>query len=415
MAQGSWACEMRFWRFLGNPRVTIARLIEGWGSETREAVAGQHILAVQDTSELRFSTTKENQRGLGQVKKGSCRGVVLHTMVALDAANGSLRGLVSGDVWTRSDAVKIDHRKRQIAEKESHRWITTAKAAEEVLAKASMITVIDDREGDIYAHWARTPHDKVHLLARAMQDHRVVEGGTLFKYANSTPFCAEAVIKLRTRDGRPGRDAHLSLRFGAIEMRRPKGCLEDDLPESVSLNFVEVIELHPPRGCEPVRWMLLTTHAVSDAAKAWQIVDWYRMRWTIEQFFRTMKTMGLQVEDSQLQSADRLIKIVAIAAKAAAIVMQLVQGRDGADDRPARDVFTVDEIRALETLAKRLEGRTNLQKNHHPHRSLAWASWIIAKLGGWSGYASHRPPGPITMHNGLKYFRAYADGWAANV
>lgn len=402
---------MRFWRFLANVRVTIDKLIEGWSEETRHAVGGLHILAVQDSSDFRFPTTAENHRDLGKVKKGTCRGVVLHAMLAIDADSGSLRGLVGGKVWTRSDAPKRDHRERQIAGKESNRWIVTAKEAETVLAEASMITVIDDREGDIYAHWARTPNEKVHLLVRAMQDHDLVKGGTLYSFAKRTPFCASTVIELRMRDGRPGRKANVSLRFGSVKISRPKKCIEDDLPESVALNFVEVIELHPPKGAEAVHWMLLTTHSVTTAEQAFQIVDWYRMRWTVEQFFRTMKTLGLQVEDSQLQSADRLIKIVAIAAKAAAIVMQLVQSRSGQDDRPASDIFSKAELGALETLNKRYHPTTKLQQNLHRPFSLAWAAWIIARLGGWTGYATHRPPGPITFHNGLTYFRAFAAGW----
>jgi hypothetical protein len=74
------------------------------------------------------------------------------------------------------------------------------------------------------------------------------------------------------------------------------------LPESVQLSFVEVVEPHPPKGAEPVHWLLLTTHALASAADAWQIVAWYKERWIIEQFFRSMKTQGLRIEDSQLQT-----------------------------------------------------------------------------------------------------------------
>ena len=416
LAGGSWASQMRFWRFLANGRVTIDKLIAGWSEETRQAVAGVHVLAIQDTSEIRFATTQENRRGLGPVKKGSCFGVLLHAMIAVDARSGGLCGLVGGHVWTRSNKAKPDHHGRRIEDKESHRWLVTATQAEDVLEEACMVTVVDDREGDFYAHWARTPNGKVHLLVRAMQDHSLAGGDTLHERANATAFCASNVIELRSRDGRPARKAHVRLRFGEVALARPKKCIEPDLPKSVTLRFVEVVEPEPPKGAEPVRWMLLTTHSVTTAAEALQILDWYRMRWIIEQLFRTMKTMGLRVEDSQLQSADRLIKIVAVAAKAAAIVMQLVQSRDGHDARPATNTFSGNEIEALRTLNDRMQGKTQLQKNPHPSGSLAWAAWVIAKLGGWSGYASHRPPGPVTFHNGLVYFRAYAAGWKdANV
>jgi transposase len=66
-----------------------------------------------------------------------------------------------------------------------------------------------------------------------------------------------------------------------------------------------------------------------------QIVNWYKKRWTIEQFFRILKTQGLQIEDSRVETADRLLKLTAIAAKAAVMTLQLVQARDGQGAEPA--------------------------------------------------------------------------------
>jgi hypothetical protein len=90
----------------------------------------------------------------------------------------------------------------------------------------------------------------------------------------------------------------------------------------VPVSLVEVREMGAAPGAEPIMWRLLTTHPVNDAAMAWQVVAWYRQRWIIEQFFRTLKQQGLQLEDSQLETADRLIKLTAIAARAACTIMQ---------------------------------------------------------------------------------------------
>jgi hypothetical protein len=323
----------------------------------------------------------------------------------------SCLGLVDGKVWTRDGDVEVPHSRRPLADKESARWVTTAERAKEVLAAARMITVIDDREGDFYAHWALTPEGNVHLLSRAMHDHALVKGGTLRKAVKRVAFCAKAVVKVPKRLDRHPRQAHLSLRFGRVTLQRPKNTIEKDLPASVVLNFVEVIELHPPKGATPIHWLLLTTHQVASAADAWRIVTWYKRRWIIEQFFRTMKSEGLRIEDSRLETAERLMKLIAVAAKAATIVIQLVQARDGGA-LPAGFAFCAEEIEVIDAINKDLQGKTELQKNPHRKKTLAWAAWVIAKLGGWSGYASHRPPGPITMHNGLVRFQAIAHGWA---
>lgn len=118
------------------------------------------------------------------------------------------------------------------------------------------------------------------------------------------------------------------------------------------------------------------------------------------------------MEDSQLDTAERLIKLTAIATHAACVTMQLIHARDGRSGQPAEIIFTEPEIQALNHLLPEIEGQTQAQKNPHPPRSLAWAAWIIAKLGGWDGYASSRPPGPVTFKHGLQEFRAIALGWS---
>jgi hypothetical protein len=404
---------MRFWRLLANERVTKEKLIEGWSGQTRSAVCDRHVLAIQDTSDIKFSTTQDNRRGLGKVGKGNAFGVLLHAMMAVDADSGSCLGLAAGKLWTRKGDVTIPHAKRKLAEKESNRWLTTAEQAKEVLAQARMITVIDDREGDFYAHWARTPGGNVHHLSRVMHDHALVKGGTLRKAAKRVAYTDKAVIDVPKRVDRKARKAHLSLRFGSAALKKPTRTGADDLPQSVALNFVEVAELHPPKGAKAIHWLLLTTHEVASADDAWRIVGWYKLRWIIEQFFRSMKTQGLRIEDSQIESAERLMKMVAIAARAAAIVIQLVQARNGGEELEATFVFSPEEIEALDTINKGFDGKTALQSNPHPRKTLAWAAWIIAKLGGWSGYASHKPPGPITIHNGLGYFQKFFAGWSA--
>ncbi len=39
-----------------------------------------------------------------------------------------------------------------------------------------------------------------------------------------------------------------------------------------------------------------------------------------------------------------------------------------------------------------------------------WATWIIARLGGWKNYNSKRPPAPIVLKKGLDKFTAIYQG-----
>ena len=409
MAGGKRSDIVGFGRFLANPSVTGEALIEGWGQRTQEVCAGRHVLAIQDTSNINFATNAANRRDLGKIGKGSGHGLLLHAMLGVDAETGGVLGLVSGDIWTRDGLVETPHSKRVLADKESNRWLATAEASKKVLASAMMVTEVSDRESDIYAKWSRVPQEGYHILTRAMHDRPMAEGGKL-----STASLTDAgtmVVQLRERHGRAARKATLQTRYGEVTLKRPKNTLEKGLPKTVKVSLVEVVEINAPTDAEPILWRLLTTHVIEDAAKAWLVVDWYRMRWTIEQFFRTLKQQGLQLEDSQVESAERLIKLTAIAAHVAAIIMQLVHARDGKSEQSADIAFDTSDMKLLNALLPKVEGKTALQKNPHPTQSLAWASWIIAKLGGWDGYAKSRPPGPITFRNGYKSFQAIAMGW----
>src|SRR5512144_186127 len=97
---------------------------------------------------------------------------------------------------------------------------------------------------------------------------------------------------------------------------------------------------------------------------------------------------------------------------AACQTMQLVLARASNDhDQPAIHVFDDRQIKVLDALQARLQGRTTKQQNPYPPRTLAWAAWTIARLGGWSGYESERSTGPITMRNGLERFNAIVQGY----
>lgn len=408
-ADGDRAKVVKYGRLIANRKVSLDALVAGWGEQTAVAVAGRHVLAIQDTSEINFKTKPGRRRGLGEIGKGVGRGLLLHAMLAVDAESEACLGLVTGKLWTRRGRVKVPHDRRPLAKKESERWVSTPDRAKDVLAAAAMVTVIDDREGDLYAKWAGVAAPDFHLLSRCMHDRVLANRESMFATAASWPILDHATIDVVARSDRPGRKAKLALRFGRVTLKRPQA-VSPDLPKTVELTLIEVVERDPPAGAEPLHWHLLTTHTAHNAAAAWQIVGWYKKRWIIEQLFRILKTQGLQLEDSRIETAAGLLKLTAIAARAAVITLQLVQARDGRGHEPASNAFKDTEIQLLAALASKYEGRTKLQSNPHPLRSLAWAAWIIARLGGWDGYPRTKP-GPITMKHGLQHFLGIAHAW----
>ena len=412
LASGVRAREVCFNRFLGNTKVTTERVIESWSEGTVAAAEGRHVLAIQDTSEINFTTTASRRRGLGEIGRGNGRGVLLHPMLAVDAENGSCLGLLSGQVWTRKGRRTVSHDLRDLSDKESQRWIATAMVGKPLLANAAMVTALGDRESDIFALYAGAAEQHFHVIARSMHDRKLADDSGLYAASEAMAVVDQRTIVLSARAQRAERVVPLELRFGAVSLARPQRKFLRHLPESLPLNLVDVREVDPQTGTEPLHWRLLTTHSVANAEQAWRIVDWYKQRWLIEQFFRVLKTQGFRLEDSQVATADRLLKLVAIAAKAAVITLQLLQARDGRSHQPVRLAFDADEVTTLAALNRNLEVQSKRLKNPHPPDSLAWAAWIIGRLGGWDGYPSSKPPGPITMKHGLEYFHAVATGWS---
>lgn len=407
--------QVAFTRFFRNPRVKAKEIIATAAARTAEAARGLHVLLVQDTSEINYEAKAQRKRGLGRVGNGSDVGLFVHPTLAVDAADGSVLGLASATIWRRTKAKQENYQSLPIESKESFKWVATAQAGSAALASGAHITHVADRECDIYEVFARLPDERNDVVIRATKDRAVIgpDGRPcrLFACVAMQPEAGRIAFELKARPGRTARTVTLSVRYCRVSLRQPRRGADKRDPRQIPINFVEVREIDPPAGEEAIHWQLLTTHPVTTLTQAAWVVDLYRLRWTIEQLFRTVKSQGLDLEESLIADGQALEALAATALIAATKVMQLVQARGEAGKHlPATRLFDATETAVLDGLTRQLEGKTLKQKNPHPHGSLAWAAWTIARLGGWKGYASERPPGPITIVHGLQRFEAIVEG-----
>jgi hypothetical protein len=407
---------MQFRRLLHNRVVTAAEMSLHAGQRTGERAAGRHIVAAQDTSELVLGS-RQTRPGYGAVGKGKAAGLLLHPVLAMEVGTGALLGLVSMQVWNRTADARAPRRERATADKESQRWIDGAKQAGAVLAEAVSITMVSDRESDFYELFVERPHN-VDLIVRACQNRRIEaapdEPGLLFAFIDAQPEQGRFTTTIPAAPGRSAREAELAVRFAAVALRRPRNGADPALPETLGVTLVDVREVSQPNdGSKPLHWRLLTTHAVATTLDARRIVDLYRTRWTIEEFFHTLKTAGFDIEQADIGDPHAMINFVAAASIAAVTIKQLVQARDGNTDQRLSDAFDPDDRPVLEAVCTRLEGKTERQRNPHPKGSLAFAAWVIARLGGWTGY--YGKPGSKVMRIGLAEFHAIKFGTTLNV
>lgn len=404
------AGEMAVHRFLSSPYVSVESIVETLAARTAAQCAGRRVVAIQDTSEVNFRGRAAKRRGLGPGGNGSDPGFFLHPVIAVDIESAAVVGLVGARIWTRDAMPAGNRNKRAFADKESMRWQDGCVTAAEVLADATSVTMIADRESDIYDLFANRP-ERLQLIVRAAQDRSLVQSGRLFGALVEEPELARRKVQVPPRrPGQVGREAELVIKAGHVSIARPKNRpASTGLPREIALTLVEAIEIDPPNPKEAIAWRLLTTHAVADAAEAASIIDLYRLRWRIEQVFRALKSDGMRIEDSQMLDAERLFILATMGLAAAVRTMQLVDARDGSP-RPSSDVVDASLAAPLKAISRSLEGKTERQKNPHPPTSLAFVAWIVARLGGWNCY--YKPPGPKTMRSGWTTLAAMLEGFA---
>lgn len=391
---GNRSGEIRLTRFLRNEAVTSAEMLAEAAERTARACVGRHVLAIQDTTVLR-------SRGGG--------GDYLHVVLALDAQDGAILGLIDGQFLERSAGRRAARRAAPIEEKESFRWLEGADQAASVCAGAACVTVIADRESDIFEAFALRP-EGAELLVRAAHDRCLDDGRALFAAIDAAAVAGRAELDLAAKPGRRGRTAKMEARYMAVALARPRNGPRAGLPPSVAVNLVDIRESDPPPGEPAIHWRLLTTHAVTSAGQAWATAELYRRRWAIEQMFRTLKTQGFDIEDLRIEEPAPRNRLVTAALIAAVHIQQLVHARDGGPGplRPVSDAFELEDLPLLEACCTQLEGKTQRQKNPHPKGSLAYAAWVCARLGGWTGY--YGKPGPIVMLEGWLEFQARKRG-----
>ena len=135
------------------------------------------------------------------------------------------------------------------------------------------------------------------------------------------------------------------------------------------------------------------------------MIELYRRRRNIEPLFRTLKTDGFDIEHVDIEDAAPRNCLIAATLIAAVCIQQLVHARDGGPGplRPLTDAFDAEDAALLEACCATLEGKTQRQKNPHAKGTLAYAAWVIARLGAWDGY--YGKPGPKVMRLGLQDFQ----------
>lgn len=413
-----WSEQIAYYRLLNNNKVTTSNIINGLTQSTSTRIEAEHYLCFQDTSQSNLEWNRSQivaNSGLGVIGDNASLGFYLHPTLVMKASNESCVGFSSIKTYIHQEGRDNRHIRKYktlpIEEKESYRWIESVKNTAKTLSNASLRTHVQDREGDIFELLAtHTPKD--HLIIRSRDNRNIryqdqVCG--LYQTLENAPLQDVYTLQIRgdIRKNTKNRQALMEVRYVKVEVLAPARMGKNAMP--VKVWAVESKE-HPstvPNGQKPVHWRILTTHQVKNFPDACQIIYWYSLRWHIETLFRLLKTQGFDIENIELENGEAIIKMTLFALWAALRVMALLLASKAIipnQNQNVNELFSESEINCLKAIEPQFSGNTEKLKNPYPNDSLRWAFWIVARLGGWKGYNSQRPPGVITLHIGLKKF-----------
>jgi hypothetical protein len=409
------------YRFFDNERVTPATILQPHQDATVERIRQQPVVLIpQDTTELDF--TRRQEKVGGPLSSENQIGFHAHVLLALTPERIAL-GVVGAEIWARDpEDFHKRHEKAQkpIEEKESYRWLEGYRRACALAQAAPTTRVISlsDSEGDIFECFeAAQPEEglrKADWIVRAGQDRSLVAAsGNLFEEVARTPVLATVDVEVskrhgpaggdKRRRGREARTARCTVQKARVQLKAPwrKG-------RRLSNQFVNVVlvrEVEPPPGEEPIEWLLLTNLSIDIVEQVQQVVAYYCCRWEIEIYFRVLKS-GCQVEDLQLETAERMQACVAVYLIVAWRVLHVLMMGRQCPDLPCTAVFTDEEWQSVYRIVKRQPVPAQVPRLEEV------VEWV-AQLGGYLGRKHDGPPGPKTLWIGLQRTRDYALAWNA--
>ncbi len=391
------------YRLLANDRVTLETLLAPHVQQTaqRAEAHGERPLVVIDKTAFVFAGESERE---GLTRLGTTRhGFDAFVALAVSRARVPLGVLAIEPLAGNAGQAPADA------------WARVVTKAHGGLGAVRAIYVMD-READAYPLFAAlqdAAHDFVVRVGadRWVREHADAAPALLRDVVARTPVRLQRTVTLTRRSGagkprdarrrhppRAEREAALAIRACAIVMPRPQKAPRH-LPVTLTLNLVHVVEAHPPAEVVPVEWLIVTTLPVEDAAAVGAVVDTYRARWTIEEYFKALKS-GCAYEQRQLESRTTLLNALGLLAPLAwrLLVLRSV----AADTRaPAAAVLDPDELHVLRTISRDI--RLGLTP------TAAEALTALARLGGH--FPHNGRPGWKILWTGFQKLLPCVDGY----
>jgi hypothetical protein len=410
-AMGSEGQLEGLYRFLNNDEVTFEAVHAPHAEQTRlRCQAHDRVLVLHDTTVLTYSGERE---GLGRIHdEGAARGFRLHASLAVTTTRTPL-GVLAAETWARTKPPLRDLNRRHLRadpKRESLRWGRAVRACEQRLQGTVRAIHVMDREGDNYDLLSELSAAQTRFVIRLSHNRALVgERAKLREVAGRAPALfrrevhvsprAVGLFKKDRHPARQAREATLQVSASTMQLSRSNNFAPGS-PPSLKVNVVTVLERNCPKGEQPVAWYLVTNEPIDTAEQVAAVVDAYRARWVIEEFFKALKT-GCQVEKRQMESYEALLIALALFLP---IAVRLLALRDAARTKPdaACVALTPRQLQLLRACGSRTLSATPSNKQ---------VLLALAALGGH--LRSNGPPGWIVLGRAFDKLLVLEQGWVA--
>src|ERR1700722_13008547 len=399
-----------FYRFVNNDEVSFPRILDPHSKMTaRRCTEHDDVLVLHDTTSMEFSGERH---GLGRLQTSARTGFFLHVGLAVTAGRQPL-GVLAAETWARRQPARGRRNRRHLRKdpkRESLRWARGVVAAEEAIGNPRGAIHVMDREGDNYDLFSYLHTHSIRHVIRLAHNRNLVGAEEKVKdraLAARCVFRREVHLSRRTKTrdldekaihpARDARTASLAVSAISVELRRSNN-YTPGVPPSLRVNVVTVKETGCPPGVEPVAWFLVTTEPVQTRAQLEAIVDAYRTRWVIEEFFKALKS-GCQFERRQLESFKSLENALAIFLP---LAVRLLALRGAARAAPADccSTLTKQQVDILRRHTTRFMSRSPSNEQ---------VTSALAEFGGHQ--RSNGPPGWAILGRALERLLLIEVGW----
>ena len=408
-----WSDAKGAYRLFSNKKFDPAEVYSSHYESTQERIKRRKLVfAVQDTSYLDFDSHLKT-RGLGSISKAYTKhkmGLMLHSTIML-SVEGLPLGLASQQCWSRAireETAQEKSRRRytsSIEDKESYKWITALKETMSIIPEGTEVITIGDRESDIFELlWSCQELNSL-FIVRNRQNRKFICSNmgkiNLQTGLNQISEKKEIIIKVPRKKNETAREASIEIKYmsGLIPIRPPSlyGSKkhEHKISDKVAVYVIRAKEINPPKGSEAIDWTLLTNIPVNSFEDAIEKIDWYKLRWKIEEYFRVLKS-GCKIENARLATKERLEKLIALKSIIAFKILYLSKAAITSPEESCSKILNPKEWQALYIR----EHKTIIMPKDPPtiKQAIIW----LGKLGGFMNRKSDKLPGTMTLWRGYE-------------